>query len=66
MISRDAENRYRRDRYVNDPEYRARVLAAQKARHEQRNARRRARYRHDDEYRAEQIAAARQYREREQ
>jgi len=64
MIGRDAENRYRRNRYASDPDYRQRLLDAQKAEREQRNQRRKDRYRFDDEYRAKQIRLQREYQQR--
>lgn len=55
------KNRYKRERYRSDPEYRERVLAQQKADREQTYARRKHRYRYDDAYRQKCIERARQY-----
>jgi hypothetical protein len=63
MSQRDIQNRYRRKRYANDPEYRARLLANDKARRDEINARKRERYRHDPEYRAKVIERVRRRRQ---
>lgn len=60
MTDEALSNRYRRERYRSDPEYRERVLSQQKARRLEQSARQRERYRHDEAYRQKCLERARQ------
>jgi len=62
MISKKEKNERKKQRYAEDPEYRAAILESNRksrvARREERNARKRLRYATDPEYRANLLLAA--------
>lgn len=62
VLMRERQNRYRRNRYARDPEYRAMRIAATPEKRAQDAARKRERYANDPAYRQREIERRRRYR----